>query len=128
MAAEDYMDFDFDDDRWLEDQPVHWRANTAQKLSNLLLNKRKERKASSKVVWTTGQGEQLLLADMEDSHLRNTVAYIKRKSEEWKKTRLQILNERNHDLGEYRINGASGEQWITLLLDELDRRGLPDVR
>ena len=127
MAAEDYMDFDWDDDRQFEDQPVHWRSNTCQKLSNLLSGKKGKKERKPVLVWTTGAGDRLRLEEMEESHLRNTIAYIKRKTEEWKKTRLQILNERNRDLGEYRINNAAGEQWITLLLNELDRRGLTNV-
>ena len=38
------------------------------------------------------------------------------------------LFERGRDLGEYRINNMSGEAWITVLLAELDRRGLANVQ
>lgn len=126
MAAEDYL-FGMDDDEWGDEPAIGPFFPNARhdEVANLLRRGRNRRQ--SPVAWTTGQGEKLLLEDMEESHIRNTVAYIKRKTEEWKKTRLQILNERNRDLGEYRINNASGEQWITLLLAELDRRGLTNV-
>lgn len=126
MAAEDYL-FGMDDDEWGDEPAIGPFFPNARhdEVANLLRRGRNRRQ--SPVAWTTWQGEKLLLEDMEESHIRNTVAYIKRKTEEWKKTRLQILNERNRDLGEYRINNASGEQWITLLLAELDRRGLTNV-
>ena len=126
MAAEDYL-FGMDDDTWGDEPAIGPFFPNARhvEVANLLRRGRKHRQ--SPVAWTTGQGEKLLLEDMEESHLHNTIAHIKRKTEEWEKTRLQILNERNRDLGEYRTNGALGEQWITLLLAELDRRGLTNV-
>ena len=93
-----------------------------------MLRKAGPRTRNGNIVWTTGRGDKLLLEEMEESHLRNTIAYVKRKTEEWKTTRQQILRERNRDLGEYRINNMSGEAWITMLLVELDRRGLANVQ
>ena len=117
MAAEDYINF--------EDDPFFPNARHDE-VANLLRRSRNRRQAN--VVWTTGRGDKLLLEEMDDSHIRNTIAYIKRKTEEWKKTRQQILNERGRDLGEYSINSMSGEAWITVLLAELDRRGLANVQ
>ena len=125
MAAEDYINFEDDPFNHDDDGPFFPNARHDE-VANLLRRSRNRRQAN--VVWTTGQGDKLLLEEMEDSHIRNTIAYIKRKTEEWKKTRQQILNERGRDLGEYRINSMSGEAWITVLLAELDRRGLANVQ
>lgn len=125
MAAEDYINFEEDPFNYGDDGPFFPNARHDE-VANLLRRSRNRRQAN--VVWTTGQGDKLLLEEMEDSHIRNTIAYIKRKTEEWKKTRQQILNERGRDLGEYRINSMSGEAWITVLLAELDRRGLANAQ
>ena len=124
MAAEDYINFE--DDPF--DHDDDFGPSVARGALADLLRKAGPRTRNGKIVWTTGRGDKLLLEEMEDSHIRNTIAYIKRKTEEWKKTRQQILNERGRDLGEYRINSMSGEAWITVLLAELDRRGLANVQ
>ena len=130
MAAEDYL-FGMDDDTWGDEPAIGPFFPNARhdEVANLLRRGRNAPKGLLQPgpVWTTGAGERMYLTTMEESHIRNTIAYIKRKTEEWKATRQQILRERNRDLGEYRINNASGEQWITMLLAELDRRGLTNV-
>ena len=130
MAAEDYFN-GIGEDSWGDDyfeNPPEFGPSVARGALADLLRKAGPRTRNGKIVWTTGQGDKLLLEEMEESHLRNTIAYIKRKAEEWKTTRQQILRERNRDLGEYRINNMSGEAWITMLLAELDRRGLANVQ
>ena len=129
MAAEDYL-FGMDDDTWGDDPAIGPFFPNARhdEVANLLRRGANRNRRQANVVWTTGQGDKLLLEEMEDSHIRNTIAYIKRKTEEWKKTRQQIIKERGRDLGEYRINSMSGEAWITVLLAELDRRGLANVQ
>ena len=130
MAAEDYFS-GIGDDSWGDDyfeNPSEFGPPIARGALADLLRKAGPRTRNGNIVWTTGRGDKLLLEEMDDSHIRNTIAYIKRKTEEWKKTRQQILNERGRDLGEYRINSMSGEAWITVLLAELDRRGLANVQ
>ena len=129
MAAEDYL-FGMDDDTWGDDPAIGPFFPNARRdeVANLLRRGANRNRRQANVVWTTGKGYKLLLEEMDDSHIRNTIAYIKRKTEEWKKTRQQILKERGRDLGEYCINSMSGEAWITVLLAELDRRGLANVQ
>jgi hypothetical protein len=73
------------------------------------------------LVWTTGQGEVIRVADMEDSHLQNTINYLTRKSFEWGHAKAKAL-EVDVDLGEMIVNKMSVDEWLQIFYSEVKRR------
>jgi hypothetical protein len=76
----------------------------------------KHKKYRKEVYWTTMQGATMLLKDMEDSHLVNTILYLNRKVDKLREYDLPILP----------INDKEVSEWLEILNNELEHRGLHD--
>jgi len=59
--------------------------------------------------WETAHGDEILLKDMETTHLQNTIIYLCKKQEECTK----------YKLGEFEVNGMTAGEWIEIFRDEL---------
>lgn len=73
------------------------------------------------IVWTTGHGEVLTLAEMEDSHVQNTINYLTRKSFEWEHAKAKAA-EQGVDLGDLIVNKRVVGDWLTTFYTEVQRR------
>ena len=137
MAAEDYIDFAHlhgDDIHYVtggDQVPDFGMTRARNKAHNSLVRKhvdsagvRQTKNQSNKnrnIEWTTGQGEILRLADMEDSHLLNTIVYIRRRAAEFAEVE-QIAHSRNLAVPQPLINKRPFDYWIDAMLKELNRR------
>lgn len=79
------------------------------------------------IEWTTGKGEIMRIADMEESHLLNTVAYINRRVEEYKKVKQMAITV-GLMIPEQIINKKPCSFWVTAMLWELHRRETKKIR
>lgn len=116
MAAEDYFDPLDTLERDRDDMLQHWRRNP--KMQRLYFR----RDVGQRVFWTTGDGESMLVHDMEDSHVQNTLNYITRRSQQWELTRDLAKERSGVDVGEYIINGKPGREWFDIFVAEIKRR------
>jgi len=69
----------------------------------------KIKKIRRKLIWTTRMGEEVLIKDMEDSHVKNTIIYISKRQDEYTK----------YKLGVYEINGMEASEWVEIFREEL---------
>lgn len=123
MAAEDYIDFfdydaltDFDDHPFFQNRKASFQNK----------DKNKDTKKNKEIEWVTGQGEVIRVADMEDSHLGNTIRYIVRKMDEHEFA-IDVMRERGFTVPPYVINKRPGTEWLEILGKEANRRKKKEI-
>ena len=117
MAAEDYFDDPYD---WATAEDHNARAFLRSPAKPKRKGKNKD------VEWITGSGEVIRIADMEDSHLGNTIRYIARKLDEHSKA-TQLMATRGFVVPPYVINKRSGDEWLDVLGKEANRRKAKEI-
>lgn len=114
MAAEDYIDpCDFS-----------YEQHILRTLGRATPNVKAKRNLD--IEWVTGQGEIMRLEQMEDSHLLNTVAYIRRRTEEHAKT-VELAESLHFKVPQFVINKQPADFWIGAMLKELNRRQVKKI-
>ena len=81
---------------------------------------------NKEIEWFTGAGEIVLVGEMEDDHLANTISYIVRRREEYDRAAAKMA-ERGWPMPPFIINKRSGEEWLDILGKEANRRRSKEV-
>ena len=127
MAAEDYIDDYFPDpfDHHQNGEPDFTYTCARNEARTLLLKKQpvrhKAEKKNKDIEWVTGQGEIIKIADMEDSHISNTIAYIVRRMK-YHQEAADMLHAMGLIKPPYIINRRPGTEWLNIFGKEASRR------
>lgn len=110
MSADDY----YDPHAYHSPAPVMGREHQS-------ISKPKKSNKNKNIEWTTRQGEIIRVADMEDSHLGNTICYLHRKLETHAKA-AEFMVERGFTVPPCIINKRPVTEWLDIFGKEAVRR------
>lgn len=129
MAAEDYIDFSHlhsDDVAFVAGGDQVFNSSAAKRAALKASYRPKKSGKNKDIEWMTGDGEIIRVADMEDSHLGNTIRYICRKIEGHDKACARMAAH-GWPVPAYVINRRPGTEWLDILGKEAARRQTKEI-